>query len=325
MEDTNILQKKRKNSQEAKEDKFAALESKLIKKNAKKATKEALTPVEQTSFFKTDTGEGTANTDTTWTNRQKLLVMASRGVSHAERHFVNDILVLLPHAKKECKVERNFANQEIGQICTNLSAQTCLYFEHRKREFIMWALKPNDGPLAKFQIRNMHNMKETKMTGNCLRYSRPLVLFNEVFDQAPHLKVVKELFLDVFNTPKNHPKSKPFYDHVISFFCVKNVIYFRNFQILNELKEKFLTSDDVNKIKLVEIGPRFNLTLMRIFDGPGGGKTLYSNPFYISPMTVIRSNKEKFLERQLKKMETEQKLSLQTDKGENADFKWLKE
>ena len=39
-------------------------------------------------------------------------------------------------------------------------------------------------------------------------------------------------------------------------------------------------------MSLVEIGPRFVLTPIRIFEGAFGGATVYSNPEFISPGAV---------------------------------------
>lgn len=35
------------------------------------------------------------------------------------------------------------------------------------------------------------------MTGNCLKGSRPIVVFDKAFDDAPHLKVIKEVLMHV--------------------------------------------------------------------------------------------------------------------------------
>jgi ribosome biogenesis protein BRX1 len=35
----------------------------------------------------------------------------------------------------------------------------------------------------------------------------------------------------MFGTPKGHPKSKPFIDHVLGFYIVDNAIWFRNYQV----------------------------------------------------------------------------------------------
>jgi len=261
--------------------------------------------------------------DGKWLNKQRTLVVASRGISHQERYLVNDFMALLPHAKKECKIEKNTAREELNDICFNHSCKNALYFEHRRRELVMWLFRSPDGPCAKFQIRNIHTLNEIKLTGNCLKYSRPLLSFDESFEKKPHLKLLKELFTHVFNTPKNHPKSKPFYDHILSFYNVNDHIFFRNFQIVNELKDKFCDGDDVDKLQIIEIGPRFSLNLMRIFDGPLGGKTIYQNPNYISPAFIRKRNAEKFKLRKVKEINQKELLENQIKNIEEDNYKWL--
>jgi ribosome biogenesis protein BRX1 len=238
---------------------------------------------------------------------------------------MKDIIELLPHAKKECKIEKNVAKDELTEVCSNHNCSNCLYFEHRKREFILWLFKNPDGPSIKFQINNVYTLKEIRLTGNCLKYSRPLLSFDASFDVFPHLKVAKELLIATFNTPNNHPKSKPFYDHVLSFFNVNNTIFFRNYQILNELSQKFCNDDDISKLQLVEIGPRFSMTMIRVFDGSLGGKTLFTNPFYVSPSAVRRKNYHSFLDRKKKQFKNEQELKEIFEKTEHKDkaHAWL--
>ena len=77
--------------------------------------------------------------------------------------------------------------------------------------------------------------------------SRPILSFNEDFNDAPHLKLIKELLTQTMGTPYHHPKSQPFVDHVLNFSIVDNKIWVRNFQI----------SDDTQS--LAEIGPRLLL------------------------------------------------------------------
>lgn len=90
-------------------------------------------------------------------------------------------------------------------------------------------------------------MGELKLTGNCLRGSRPLLSFDPTFDEKPHYTILKELLIQIFGVPNHHPKSQPFFDHVYTFAVLDNRIWFRNFQILSE--------DGA----LAEIGPRFVL------------------------------------------------------------------
>jgi ribosome biogenesis protein BRX1 len=258
-----------------------------------------------------------------WINRQRTLVVASRGISHQERHMVNDIISLLPHAKKEVKIEKNVAKDELNDICFNHNCKNCLYFEHRKRELVLWMIRSPEGPCAKFQIRNIHTLNEIKLTGNSLKFSRPFLSFDKSFDSLPHLKLLKEMFTHTFNSPKNHPKTKPFYDHIICFYNVNDHIFFRNFQIVNELKERFTDVDNIDKLQLIEIGPRFSMNLIRIFDGPLGGRTLYQNNNYIAPGILIRKNADKFKLRKLKDDKEKEELEEQLRNAKDIKYKWL--
>jgi len=260
-----------------------------------------------------------------WINRQRVMVVSSRKVTHQERHLMKDIINLLPHAKRECKIEKNIARDELCEICITNSCKSCLYFEHRKREFILWLFKVPEGPSIKFQLNNIYTLKEIRLTGNCLKYSRPLLSFDQSFDVFPHLKLVKEMLQQTFNTPYQHPKSKPFYDHMLCFYNVNNTIFFRNYQILNELGGKFCNEDDFSKIKLVEIGPRFSMKIIRIFNGVIGGPTIFSNPFYMSPMSLIKKNYNKFIERKIKQEKESYELEEKINKAKDIDtkHKWL--
>ena len=133
------------------------------------------------------------------------------------------------------------------------------------------------------------------MTGNCLMGSRPLLVFDKSFDKHPELQVVKEMFKGVFTVPLGHPKSKPFVDHIMSFFFVDGKIWIRNYQIserghTEKEAEKFAKRG--NEPVLTEIGPRMVLEIIRIFDDSFTGKTLYENPNYITP-TQTRSLEKK--------------------------------
>lgn len=153
-------------------------------------------------------------------------------------------------------------------------------------------------------------MEELHFTGNCLRGSRPILSFDSTFDSAPHLKVIKELFLHIFGVPKGARKSKPFVDHVMGFTIADGKIWIRNYQI-NETaasklskpeeaqegegkdKKKEKKSRDSSKgketeINLVEIGPRFVLTPIVIQEGSFGGPIIYENKEFVSPNQVRR-------------------------------------
>ena len=53
----------------------------------------------------------------------------------------------------------------------------------------------------------------------------------------------------------------------------------RNYQIIDKSEK----DDNGKDTHLIEIGPRFVLVPIRLFNGSMGGATLYQNPAYISP------------------------------------------
>ena len=99
-------------------------------------------------------------------------------------------------------------------------------------------------------------MGDTRLSGNCLLYSRPVLSFDASFDGRPHMQLLRHLFTSVFSIPKarpaalpwliapparhahhlaplsqGHPRSKPFHDHVMSFTVVSGQIVIRHYQV----------------------------------------------------------------------------------------------
>ena len=246
-----------------------------------------------------------------YSNKQRVLVIASRGITARYRHLVEDLKKLVPHHKTDSKLDDKGDVQAVNEIAEFKSCNQVLYLETRKHsDLYMYIGRTPNGPSAKFQVVNVHTMDELKLTGNCMLGSRPLLDFDSSFDRAPHLQLMKAMLTDTFGTPLGHPKSKPFLDRVMCFYLVKNnicklscawlcrwhveeakslivnvcvclcVTGVRNYQIVDSsetTKEKETT--------LVEIGPRFVLIPIRIFMGSLGGPTLYQNMSYVSPNT----------------------------------------
>lgn len=51
-----------------------------------------------------------------WTNKQRLLVMSSRGLKARERHLMSDIRNMLPHAKTEAKYDMKNDLKAINEV-----------------------------------------------------------------------------------------------------------------------------------------------------------------------------------------------------------------
>jgi ribosome biogenesis protein BRX1 len=160
-----------------------------------------------------------------YTNRQRILVIASRGINARFRHLLEDFKKLLPHHKKDNKLDSKGDIQAVNEIAEINSCNQVLYLECRKRQDLyLYLAKAPSGPSVKFHVVNIHTMDELKLTGNCMLGSRPLLSFDANFDSSVHMQLIKSLLTNAFGTPLGHPKAKPFVDRIMSFFLIKNHI-----------------------------------------------------------------------------------------------------
>jgi ribosome biogenesis protein BRX1 len=245
-----------------------------------------------------DTHDDKFVSDGKYRNKQRCLVLCLRGSTARYRHLLEDLRTLIPHHKKESKLDagKNGVGRAVNDIAQIKSCNSVLFLECRKhQDAYLWLgrVGENAGPSARFHLTNVHTMDELRLTGNCMKGSRPILTFDESFGRVGHLKLLKELFVDVFGTPRGHPSSKPFVDRIMGFYYVDNKIWVRNYQIIEKQPENAMEAHRAKKesgqeesTSLVEIGPRFVLDPIRIFRGSFGGQTLYQNPNFVSPNEI---------------------------------------
>lgn len=227
--------------------------------------------------------------ETRWTNKQRVLVFSSRGSSPRYKHLMEDFKMMMPHSKSEPKLDKNLDMREINEICEMRSCNNAVYFEHHRSSYcyVYFAGMPA-GPTIKFQVYNVHTLGEMKLSGNCLKGSRPLLHFDTAFhdESLPQLQAMKNMFQRVFGVPRNHPKSKPFHDHIMGFYWIDNKVWVRHYQI-SPVSEDYLDNPDYQT--LTEIGPRFVLEPVLILDGSFSGKVIYKNTDFKSPASLMRA------------------------------------
>ena len=228
-------------------------------------------------------------------NKQRVLLLPSRGITTRMRHLVNDIEALLPHSKKDSKLDSKSDLSVLNELSELNNCNNCMYFEARRHEDLyLWLSKTPNGPSAKLQVQNIHTMDELKMTGNCLKGSRHILSFDKGFDAAPHWQLMREMLTQMFAVPRTARRAKPFIDHVLSFSILDGKIWFRNYQIIEKDPGAVAAAEaegtDPKKAQtepmLVEIGPRMVMTPIRIFEGSFGGPTLFDNPEFVSPNAI---------------------------------------
>lgn len=249
--------------------------------------------------------------------KQRVLILSSRGVTYRHRHLLNDLYSLLPHSRKDAKLDTKTKLYQLNELAELYNCNNILFFEARKgKDLYIWMSKAPNGPTVKMHLQNLHTMSELHFPGNCLRGSRPILSFSSDFSSAPHLTLIQELLTHIFSVPKGARKSKPFIDHVLGFTIADGKIWIRCFQI-NEtavsksdtVAETSIADDESNqmdsqkaqkpktskppkpergetKISLVEIGPRFVLTPIVILESSFGGPVIYENKEFVSPNQI---------------------------------------
>jgi ribosome biogenesis protein BRX1 len=235
-------------------------------------------------------------------NKQRVLILSSRGVTYRHRHLLQDLYSLMPHSRKEAKLDTKTKLYQLNELAELYNANNILFFEARKgKDLYSWMSKAPNGPTVKFHLQNLHTMEELNFIGNCLKGSRPILSFDAAFEKQAHLRLIKELFTQMFGVPKGARKVKPFVDHVLGFTLADGKIWIRCYQISESEPGKKKPVDgeemEVNKnpkkrkhdeseVSLVEIGPRFVLTPIVIQESSFGGPIIYENKEFVSPNQI---------------------------------------
>ncbi|CAD6575985.1 MAG: Ribosome bioproteinsis protein brx1 [Cyphobasidiales sp. Tagirdzhanova-0007] len=227
--------------------------------------------------------------------KQKTLILSSRGITHRMRHLMKDLAMLLPHSKSDAKLDTKHQLSLLNELADLSNCSSLLFFEARRHsDLYLWASMTPNGPSVRFHLLNAHTMDELKMTGNCLKGSRPVIVFDHTFDET-------------FAVPKTARRAKPFVDHVTSFSFADGKIWFRNYQIVqdahidhNVSEVSSLERGSVSKssrskhpkhsaeeLSMNEIGPRFVLVPVKIFEGSFGGAVVWENPDFVTPTAKL--------------------------------------
>jgi ribosome biogenesis protein BRX1 len=104
----------------------------------------------------------------------------------------------------------------------------------------------------------------------------------------------------------------------MSFSVLDNKVWVRNYQIVEDSPEDETKKSSEKPISLVEIGPRFVLEIMRIFDGSFCGSTLYENPDFVTPNNVRRALKGKASIKHMKRQNSKAQRDLKLKTSEIA-------
>ncbi|KAI0441493.1 ribosome biogenesis protein BRX1 [Xylaria telfairii] len=253
----------------------------------------------------------TANDAAAKRNKQRVLILSSRGVTYRHRHLLKDLASMMPHGRIDAKYDQKKKLGELNELAELYNCNNICFFEARKgQDLYLWLSKAPNGPTCKFLVSNIHTMEELAFSGNCLKGSRPILSFDKSFDSEPHLQVIKQLFLQIMGVPPLQKRSKPFIDHVLSFSVADGRIFMRVYQVQETepskkdgaegeeavdegKKRKFRHGEKELDVSLLEIGPRCVMQPIIIQEGSFGGALLYENKHFVSPNQVRADMKRK--------------------------------
>lgn len=98
----------------------------------------------------------------------------------------------------DAKLDTKHQLSLLNELADLSNCSTTLFFEARRhQDLYMWASMTPNGPSIRFHLLNAHTMDELKMTGNCLKGSRPIVVFDTSFDDKAEYRLMKEVLMQV--------------------------------------------------------------------------------------------------------------------------------
>lgn len=216
----------------------------------------------------------------------KPLLLTTKQMTPRHNDILKDFLNLIPHAKKGNRIDDDEFHF-LDEIAGDNHCDTVMLFETRarKQESYFWISKIPTGPTMHFFVEEENSIYSLHMLGNCLKGSRPLILFDPSFesDSSPNsiiFKIAKELLLRVFSVPFQDKHSKPFVDHVLSFFRVQNKILIRHYQIHWEDNQ------------LTEIGPRLTIMPVDVLEGAFQGHKIWKDATFERPNEIKKEKRK---------------------------------
>ena len=116
---------------------LSVYERKLLLKGSKKMRPDAVADEEEPELAEEEqeaapTGNGAKLPPRgKYINKHRVLIFSSRGIPHRYRHLMNDFRRLLPHSKKENKLDPRATLAQINEIAETKSCDECIFFEVR--------------------------------------------------------------------------------------------------------------------------------------------------------------------------------------------------
>jgi hypothetical protein len=91
-------------------------------------------------------GDPRAKAEKIGTHKQRVLILSSRGVTYRHRHLLNDLYSLLPHSRKDAKLDTKTKPYQLNELADLYNCNNVLFFEARKgKDLYLWMSKAPNG------------------------------------------------------------------------------------------------------------------------------------------------------------------------------------
>lgn len=107
------------------------------------------------SLSKSTAPKASSTNGTPIKNKQRVLILSSRGVTYRHRHLLNDLYSLLPHSRKDAKLDTKTKLYQLNELAELYNCNNVLFFEARKgKDLYIWMSKAPNGPTVKMHLQN---------------------------------------------------------------------------------------------------------------------------------------------------------------------------
>lgn len=107
------------------------------------------------SLSKSSSTKGPSENGVVKKNKQRVLILSSRGVTYRHRHLLNDLYSLLPHSRKDAKLDTKTKLYQLNELAELYNCNNVLFFEARKgKDLYIWMSKAPNGPTVKMHLQN---------------------------------------------------------------------------------------------------------------------------------------------------------------------------
>lgn len=183
------------------------------------------------------------------------LVLSGRGVSNRLRHLHSDMLSLIPHSKKDQKVDTRKDIRLLKELAELSSCAHIVLLESRNECDYLWLSSHVNGPTIRLGMTSFSTLEELGLLGNFFKNTR-FVLSTSVHESTESALLIQVL-CGIFNSSDNSSSDK-----IISLYEHSGILYLRFFHVNGGESA-------------LEVGPRMELCIDLIMKNCFSGEIIF--------------------------------------------------